>query len=232
MLITVQSMIIILYIFLFILSPQSYYVIITLFDLFYTGFLIIIKFLSYKLSEGVDFLKKVKKYYKNPLCYYDLAYFIKDYINQNTVVVCIGTDRCIGDCLGPLVGTMLKKSGFPFPVYGTISEPIHALNIDKRLEEIKKLHFNSTIIGVDACLGEENNIGEIQARDYPIHPGKGVGKLLPNVGEASVIGIVDSNNSDEIFTNRNIRLDLIMGMARVISQAFVHSYFLNEKNYE
>ncbi len=171
-------------------------------------------------------MKKVKKFYKNPLCYYDLAYFIKDYINKNTVIICIGTDRCIGDCLGPLVGTYLTESMFPFPVYGTISEPIHALNIDKKLEEIKRVHSDATVIGIDACLGEEKNIGEIQVRDYPIHPGKGVGKLLPYVGESSIIGIVDSNGSEELFTNRNIRLDLIISMAKVISQAIIHAYYL------
>ena len=34
-----------------------------------------------------------------------LSSIIKDVINENTVIVCIGTDRAIGDALGPLVGT-------------------------------------------------------------------------------------------------------------------------------
>lgn len=39
-----------------------------------------------------------------------LSSIIKDVIDENTVIVCIGTDRAIGDALGPLVGTMLKKT--------------------------------------------------------------------------------------------------------------------------
>ena len=35
-----------------------------------------------------------------------LSSIIKDVIDENTVIVCIGTDRAIGDALGPLVGTM------------------------------------------------------------------------------------------------------------------------------
>jgi putative sporulation protein YyaC len=171
-------------------------------------------------------LNKVKSNYKNPISYYEIAYFLKDYINKNSVVVCIGTDRCIGDCLGPLVGTLLKTKGFPLPVYGTIGEPIHALNIDKKLKEIKILHPYNSIIGIDACLGDESSIGEIQARDYPVHPGKGVGKSLPNVGESSIIGIVDSNDSDEIFTNNNVRLNLVLSMAKVITHALIHTYYL------
>ncbi len=171
-------------------------------------------------------MNKVRSDYKNPISYYELAYFLKDYINKNTVIVCIGTDRCIGDSLGPLVGTLLKTKGFPLPVYGTIPEPIHALNIDKKLNEIKILHPYNNIIGVDACLGDESSIGEIQARDYPVHPGKGVGKSLPNVGETSIIGIVDSNDNDEIFNSTNIRLNLILNLAKVISHSLIHAYYL------
>ena len=171
-------------------------------------------------------LTKVKVNYNNSLSYYEVAHFLKNYIDKDTIIICIGTDRCIGDCLGPLVGTILKEKRFPLPVFGTIADPIHALNIDKKLNEIKLLHGNSNVIGIDACLGDTDTIGEIQARDYPIHPGKGVGKSLPLVGNSSVIGIVDSSDNNEIFTNRNIRLDLILKMSTVIAYSLIHAYYL------
>lgn len=173
---------------------------------------------------------KRKVNYKSSLAYYDIAIFIKDYICEDTVIICIGTDKCIGDCLGPLVGTFLKESFFPLPVYGTVESPIHALNIDKRINEIKKLHPNASIIGIDACLGDSKSIGEIHVRDYPIHPGKGVGKSLPDVGTISIIGIVDSSDNLESFTTRSIRLHLVMEMSKVITHGLFHSYylFLNE----
>lgn len=171
-------------------------------------------------------MNKIRAFYNTPMAYYKLSNFLKHYINDNTILICIGTDRCIGDCLGPLVGTMLKEKYFPLSIYGTISEPIHALNIDKKLLKIKKEHPTSTIIGIDACLGDTENIGEIQVRDYAIHPGKGVGKSLPDVGETSIVGIVDSCESSELFTNRNIRLNLIFQMATIIVQTIMHSYYL------
>ncbi len=175
----------------------------------------------------MNVLSKIKSNYKNPLAYYDLAYFLKDHINKDSIIVCIGTDRYIGDCLGPLVGTLLNRKNFPLPVYGTISEPIHALNIENKLNSIKSLHPHNSIIGIDACLGEIESIGEIQARDFPVHPGKGVGKSLPNVGDSSIIGIVDSNNSEGIFSSSsNIRLNLILNMAEVILHSLIHSYYL------
>ena len=163
----------------------------------------------------------------NSTFFYNLTLQIKNYITKDTVIVCIGTDKCIGDCLGPLVGSILTENFFPLPVYGTLSSPIHALNIDERLDEIYSNHPNASIIGVDACLGDVEDIGEIRIRDYAIHPGKGVGKELPEVGVASVIGIVDSSDNSEFFFSRSIRLSFIMNMAKIISRIFIESYNLN-----
>lgn len=174
-------------------------------------------------------MNKERVHYKDTLAYYNIAYFLKDYIDENTLIICIGTDRCIGDCLGPLVGSILKDKRFPLPVYGNISEPIHALNLEKKLTQIKTLHPKAKIIGIDACLGDTENIGEIQVRDYPIHPGKGVGKSLPEVGELSIIGIVDSSENTEFFTNRTIRLNLVMEISNVIADALLHSLHLSQQ---
>lgn len=175
----------------------------------------------------MNYLIKRKFNYKSNLAYYEIAEFMIKYINPNSIIVCIGTDKCVGDCLGPLVGTFLEEHNFPLPVYGTLKDPIHALNLDKKLEEINKLHPNACIIGIDACLGDTNSIGEIHTRDYPIHPGKGVGKLLPDVGVASIIGIIDSSDAAEFFTSRSIRLHLVFEMAKVISNGLINAYYLN-----
>lgn len=174
-------------------------------------------------------MNKIKINYKDKLAFYNMAFFLKEYMKEDTIIVCIGTDRCIGDCLGPLVGSLLKDKFFPLPVYGTVASPIHALNIDKKLIEIKEIHPKSTIIGIDACLGDSNSIGELHVRDFSIHPGKGVGKVLPDVGDASIIGIVDSSDISEVFTNRSIRLSLIMDMSRVIVDALFHALYLSNK---
>lgn len=141
---------------------------------------------------------------------------LASYISKDIVIACIGTDKCIGDCLGPLVGTFLKEKGIKIPVYGTLDEPIHALNIHERLNFIKNQNPNAQIIGIDACLGREEDIGEIRIRDYAISPGKGVGKELPEVGVASVIGIVDTSENSELFFSRSIRLSFVMDMAKQI----------------
>ena len=48
------------------------------------------------------------------------------------VFLCIGSDRVTGDCLGPYIGHLLHphETGHIF-VYGTLSCPVHALNLEK-----------------------------------------------------------------------------------------------------
>lgn len=55
-------------------------------------------------------MNKRKVHYRSALAYYEIAEGIKDFIKDNTAIVCIGTDKCIGDCLGPLVGTILEEN--------------------------------------------------------------------------------------------------------------------------
>ena len=60
----------------------------------------------------------------------DLLHYlkIKHKKNQLLVIVCIGTDRATGDCLGPLVGQALLPSP-QYSVFGTLKEPILSAKI-------------------------------------------------------------------------------------------------------
>lgn len=150
-----------------------------------------------------------------------LSNYLSQFLKEETLIVCIGTDKCIGDCLGPLVGTTLKKSNFPYPVIGTLDNPAHAINLESILINIKKKYPNHFIIAIDACLGFEECIGDIQVKLGPVHPGKGVGKSLPNVGNLSIVGVVDSIDNSDLFPIRNTRLSFIMNMAEVIASSLL-----------
>lgn len=144
--------------------------------------------------------------------------------NGNVVIVNIGTDRCIGDSLAPFVGTILKENDLQIPVYGTIKNPIHALNLERGIRSIKSKHPNATIIGIDACLGKKENIGTIEIREKPLYPGKGMGKELLAIGEYSIIGTVEeSDNCMKLVTGNNIRLDFILQMSKSIAKSIIQS---------
>lgn len=154
---------------------------------------------------------------------HSLSSYISEFLNDRTIIACIGTDKCIGDCLGPLTGTLLTKNNFSYPVVGTLESPAHAVNLDSVIAGIKQKYKNPFIIAIDACLGHSKLIGEIQVKMGPVHPGKGVGKALPHVGDISIIGVVDSMDVSDMFSIRSIRLDLIMKMAEVISSALIEA---------
>jgi hypothetical protein len=70
------------------------------------------------LLKGVFLLYLTKVNYSEENAVDLLSSSLKGIIDDDTIVVCIGTDRAIGDTLGPLVGTILKKSSYKYPVYG------------------------------------------------------------------------------------------------------------------
>lgn len=144
--------------------------------------------------------------------------------NQPIVFICIGTDRSTGDSLGPLVGTLLEeKNSSLFHVYGTLEDPIHAVNLETKLEEIKLKHDNAFIIGIDACLGKLKSVGHIQLADGPVKPGAGVKKELPAVGHIHITGIVNISGFMEFFVLQNTRLNLVLKMAKTIADGIEHA---------
>lgn len=161
--------------------------------------------------------------YSNKDAVHSLSSYLSRFLTDSSLIVCIGTDKCIGDCLGPLVGTLLIKNNFSYPVIGTLENPAHAVNLDSVITHINQKYKNPFIIAIDACLGHCEFIGDIQVKMGPVHPGKGVGKALPNVGDISIIGVVDTMDASEMFSIRSIRLNLIMKMAEVVSSALIEA---------
>ena len=151
-----------------------------------------------------------------------LAKGIYEILTEDTIIVCIGTDRSIGDSLAPMIGTLLEKNeSFNHNVYGTLKKPIHALNISDAVETIKAEHPNQPILAIDAAVGCPENIGQIKLRKGSIRPGAGVGKELVKVGDYALYGVVDASNEKRIMFYNSVRLSFIMDMAEVISLAIV-----------
>ncbi len=134
------------------------------------------------------------------------------------IILCVGTDRSTGDCLGPLVGQRLKTmENEVIRVYGTLDDPVHAKNLKETMEEIEYKYEKPFIIGIDACLGKTESIGCIVVEKGPVKPGAGVNKKLPPVGDIHVMGIVNVGGFMEYMILQNTRLSLVMKMAEIIS---------------
>lgn len=148
---------------------------------------------------------------------------------SSIIVLCIGTDRSTGDSLGPLVGSKLAVASLPqVQVYGTLEEPVHAVNLKETLSLIDSRPDRPAILAIDACLGKSENIGYVSIKPGPLQPGTGVNKSLPPVGDLHLIGVVNVGGFMEYLVLQNTRLSLVMKMADLISesllQAFVEVY--------
>lgn len=142
-------------------------------------------------------------------------------LSQPLVIVCIGTDRSTGDAFGPLVGSKIVEYNLPhFFVYGTLEEPVHALNLEQTIISIYNRYPNPFVIGIDACLGKVANIGAISVGNGPVRPGAAVNKKLPNVGDIHITGTVNMSGFMEYFMLQNTRLNLVIKMAHAAAESF------------
>ena len=151
-----------------------------------------------------------------------------DISNHTPVILCIGTDRATGDCLGPLVGNALKSYHNKYMVVGDLKSPVHALNLKPTLDDIYSNIDNPFIIAIDASLGSAKHIGRITLSNCPIAPGKGVNKKLPVVGNISITGIVSMSGQNPSML-QSTRLYVVMQLANCISGALKFAIdYLNE----
>lgn len=151
-------------------------------------------------------------------------------VTDPIIILCIGTDRSTGDALGPLVGSKLNQYHQPYlRVYGTLEDPVHAINLDETIEKIKKAYYSPFIIAVDAGLGKHSSVGNIDIKDGPLKPGTGVNKELTPVGNMHLTGLVNIGGYMEYFVLQSTRLHLVMKMADIIAYgiyAGIREFFL------
>lgn len=148
-----------------------------------------------------------------------LKNILKSTLDKNTVIVCIGTNREIADSLAPFVGMILEENNCKYKVFGTINNPVHALNLEKIKKEIELKYKDSLILAIDAGLdNQSNSVGKIVLEYEPMKPGIGVKKELPSIGNLSIMGVV--GGAEELY-NGDIRLDIIIHMAKAIAYSIL-----------
>jgi len=154
--------------------------------------------------------------------------------NVFPTIVCIGSDLVLGDSLGPLVGTFLKKRNLGTFIYGTLNFPVTAKEISYAKEYLKILHPNSQIIAIDAAVGNPEDVGIIKVSNKGLCPGLGVDKNLGEIGDISIIGIV-AGRSEKNYNLFNLtRLNVVYKMAEKIANGIANyiDYLTALKNKE
>lgn len=148
---------------------------------------------------------------------------------REAVFLCIGSERHILDCLGPLTGTLIREMNPGVQVYGTLEKPVHAGNLLDEWNSIRRQHQPGSIIAVDASLGQEAEQGLIRLRDEPLRPGKALLKGLPLIGDYCLTGVVSTRAETRLKSTQNGSLHTVYKIARIISQAAVCWYEQEQK---
>mgnify|MGYP000235853002 CR=1 FL=1 len=145
------------------------------------------------------------------------------------VVMCVGTDRVTGDCVGPLVGSYLKRVGV-VPVFGTVDEPVTAVNLGDVHSVVRRTHPGVCILAVDACVSRPGKIGSICVWRGPLRAGSGTGKMLAPFGDMSITANVAARSGGvlDVLVLHGVRLQLVMDMARVVFRGIWHGIALRE----
>lgn len=146
------------------------------------------------------------------------------------VFICIGSDRHLLDCFGPLTGTMLRESIPSINVYGTLDQPLNARNLIKEMMIIKNRHAGQKFIAVDAAVGEESEIGRIQFKAGSILPGRAVAKSLPAVGDFALTAIVEKRGHAQVSGQGTSQgFAHVYHMARLVQKAVASWYCLHQQ---
>lgn len=143
---------------------------------------------------------------------------------KERLIVCIGSDRSTGDSLGPLVGAYLKQLLLPrTEIWGTLADPVHALNLEKYVLKIGGHDSHPLVIAVDASLGKPGSVGLIEVGKGPLVPGAGVNKKLPPVGHIYLSGIVNLGGFMEQMVLQSTRLFHVLEIAMVMARSLQHA---------
>ena len=138
-------------------------------------------------------------------------------IPKSKVFLCLGSDKLIFDSLGPLTGTLLKnQKDFPHYVYGTMAEPVTALQVEKAIRFIRSFHYGSEVIVIDSAIGKKEEIGSIKFFNRGLRPALGVDKEMAVVGDKSIMGIVTTKEAVKDMNTCNVKLQDVFLMAKKV----------------
>lgn len=166
---------------------------------------------------GVD----CKDAYAHTKMYHYIQYLIEkqqDLHMRPIIMLCIGSDRYIGDALGPLVGTYLEENT-DCTIYGSLDSPVHASNLVEVIEVIHHQYQQPIIIAVDACLGNSDEIGTVEIWEGSLEAGIAVGARLPCVGHISIIGVVNASGRIGYLDLQSTPLSIVMKLSKCIGGA-------------
>lgn len=156
----------------------------------------------------------------------DLEKSIKQYKNQKfseVVILCIGTNKLIGDSIGPVVGQKLKEEKMKETVYiyGDMNETINFKNAKEKIENIFKTYQKPFIITIDSALGTKTMVSKIVVNKGIVRLGKSLGRSICYPSHIIIKGVVGEYKNtfeDNIKILNEVNQELIWYLSDIMAK--------------
>ena len=142
---------------------------------------------------------------------------------SHIIFLCIGTEKIIGDSVGPIIGSNLKKLENEYiKVYGTCGKNLDFSNAKNIIEQVYKKYSNPFIITIDAALSKEKRTGEIYIGEGFMKIGTALEKSITfysNINIKCVVGKYNSlNQKENVNILNNVIKEKVYSLAEIVSQ--------------
>lgn len=148
------------------------------------------------------------------------------YNKNNKVFLCIGTNKCIGDSLGPRIGEVLNEKLYKNNIYviGNLRENINYSNISDTLNKIYNNIDNPYLILIDSALSNKEYVGNIVINKKGMIIGESLKKEKRKIGNIAIKGIVGENKENNIKNFNilnNVEEEVIEKLSNIISSQII-----------
>ena len=137
---------------------------------------------------------------------------------SDIVILCVGTNKLIGDSVGPIVGQKLArllKNKQNVWIYGNTKRNLNLKNAKQILKQIQITHKQAFVITIDAALGPKEMIENTWIGSGIVKIGEALDKQIQYFSNITIKGIVgeyqnnlkqDYQTLNEVNRNRIHRL--------------------------
>ena len=145
---------------------------------------------------------------------------LKEKVKENKgriIFLCVGTNKVIGDSIGPRVGSMLKEIIKNEEIIGNMNNP---LTYNRFYNQSFKRYLNEKfVIIIDSSLGPEEMIGEILFLENKLFFGKALYKKIYPIGDIAIKACVCKNlyNRQKNYINlKNVDINIVKNLSQKI----------------
>ena len=141
---------------------------------------------------------------------------------SDIIILCVGSNKVVGDCIGPIVGQKLNKllqNNESIHVYGDMEKTLNLKNAEPIIKKALYEYANPFIITVDSALGRQEMVKKIVVSSGEIKIGNSLGRSINYDSHINIKGVVGEykNTIDEnMETLKLVKPELVMRLSEIV----------------